>query len=313
MKTVRFSKHFYRLLLSAKALALESDLPSILLMMPAGNDWENAKNAADPIQIVLASFSKEVCATAREQSVPVIELPVSDVTIHDYISIALLSGVASDVFRHGSDVVVMYSAFTNERVDSISLVQMDEHMGRLTSRDLQSIETKVPLNVLKTVVDLAVEIGREGREGKPVGTLFVVGDHKKVLKHSHPTGFDIVRGYKRSERSIFDAKVRESLKEIAQMDGCFVISSDGVVEGTSRLIDTLPVEVALSHGLGARHLAGAAISKNSNSIAIVVSESSGTVRIFQNGETVLTIGHGQRRSFKWEGLDLEDSQRGDEH
>jgi DNA integrity scanning protein DisA with diadenylate cyclase activity len=306
MKHTRFSKHFYRLLQSAKALAVESELPSILLMMPTCNDWETAKKAADPIQIVVASVNKQHCASAPEYGVPVIELPVSDVPIHELISIALLSGVADDIFQQGSEVVVMYSAYTHDRVDSISLVQMDEHLGRLTSRDLQLIETKVPLDVLKAVVDLAVEIGREGREGKPVGTMFVVGDHKKVLKHSRPTGFDVVKGYKRTERSIFDSKVRESLKELAQMDGCFVISSDGVVEGTSRLIDTLPVEVALSHGLGSRHLAGAAISKNTNSLAIVVSESSGTVRIFQNGETSLTIGQGERRAFKWEGLGLED-------
>lgn len=306
MKSTRFSKHFYRLLQSAKALAVESDLPSILLMMPTSNDWENAQKAAEPIKIVVASCNPEVCGSADERGIPVIELPVSDIPIHEFISTALLSGVADDIFRHGCEVVVLYSAYTHDRVDSISLVQMDEHLGRLTSRDLQMIETQVPLNVLKSVVDLAVEIGREGREGKPVGTLFVVGDHKKVLKHSHATGFDIVKGYKRTERSICDSKVRESLKEIAQMDGCFVIAADGVVEGTSRLIDTLPVEVALSHGLGARHLAGAAISKNTKSIAVVVSESSGTVRIFQNGETVLTIGHGIRRSFTWEGLGLDD-------
>lgn len=309
MKTQRFSKHFYRLLQSAKALAVDSELPSILLMLPTCNDWESAKKAAEPIQIVLASGSREQCGWAVAQGVPAIELPVADVPIHELISIALLSGVADDLFRHGSEVVVMYSAYTHDRVDSISLVQMDEHLGRLTSRDLQLIETKVPLNVLKSVVDLAVEIGREGREGKPVGTMFVVGDHKVVLKHSRATGFDVVKGYKRSERNIFEPKVRESLKELAQMDGCFVISSDGVVEGTARLIDTLPVEISLSHGLGARHLAGAAISKNTNSIAIVVSESSGTVRIFQNGETVLTIGHGERRAFKWEGLGLEDVHR----
>ncbi len=306
MKFVRFSKRFYRLLQSARALAMEAEQPSILLMMPTANDWENAKKAAEPIQLVVAAVAKELAQSARESAIPVIDLPPSEIPIQDYIATALLGGVADDIFRQGSEVIVMYSAFAVDRADSISLVQMDEHLGRLTSRDLQSIETKVPLNVLKSVVDLAVEIGREGREGKPVGTMFVVGDHKKVLRHSHPTGFDIVKGYKRSERSIFDSKVRESLKEIAQMDGCFVISSDGVVEGTARLIDTLPVEVALSHGLGSRHLAGAAISKNSNCISIIVSESTGTVRIFQNGETVLTIGRGVRRPFKWEGFSSED-------
>jgi DNA integrity scanning protein DisA with diadenylate cyclase activity len=59
----------------------------------------------------------------------------------------------------------------------------------LTASDLRQLETRVPLDTLKTVVDLALEIGREGREGKPVGTLFVVGDTRKVLGSSRPTGF----------------------------------------------------------------------------------------------------------------------------
>ena len=85
------------------------------------------------------------------------------------------------------------------------------------------------LETLKTLVDLAVDIGREGREGKPVGTLFVVGDHRRVLTFCRPMGFDPVKGYSRSERYLGDAKVREGVKEIAQLDGAFVISSDGTV------------------------------------------------------------------------------------
>ena len=87
----------------------------------------------------------------------------------------------------------------------------------------------MPIETLKTAVDLAVVIGREGREGKPVGTLFVVGDHRNVMKHCNPLGFDPVRGYNVSERRLKDHKVRESLKEIAQLDGALIVSADGTV------------------------------------------------------------------------------------
>jgi hypothetical protein len=80
------------------------------------------------------------------------------------------------------------------KIDSLSYISLDEHLGRLTSRDLKQLETSVPLDTLKTVVDLAVDIGREGREGKPVGTMFVIGDTRRVLSHSHPAGFDPVKG-----------------------------------------------------------------------------------------------------------------------
>ena len=114
-------------------------------------------------------------------------------------------------------------------IDSLSVVRLDEHLGRLTAHDLRQLETSVPLDTLKTAVDLAVAIGREGREGKPVGTLFVVGDHRNVLKHCRPLGFDPVKGYGTHERQLNDSKVREAIKEIAQLDGAFVVAADGTV------------------------------------------------------------------------------------
>ncbi len=62
----------------------------------------------------------------------------------------------------------------------------------------------------------------------------------------------------------------------------------------------------MTTGLGSRHFAGAAISKNTKAISVVVSQSSGTVRIFQNGEVVLRI-EPLERAMKWKNLDTESS------
>jgi diadenylate cyclase len=163
----------------------------------------------------------------------------------------------------------------------------------------------VPLDTLKVVVDLAVEIGREGREGKAVGTMFVVGDTRKVLAHSKPAGFDPVRGYNRKERNLFEARVREGLKEIAQMDGATIVSPDGTVEAACRYVDSSAATITLSKGLGARHWAAAAISRATNAVAVTVSESNGTVRIFQNGEVMLRIEPSHRRPMVWKEFDYE--------
>src|SRR5204862_6982975 len=133
------------------------------------------------------------------------------------------------------------------------------------------------------------EIGRAGREGKPVGTLFVVGDSRKVLSSSHPVGFDPVKGYSRKERNLDDPRVREGIKEIAQLDGAIVVSGEGFVEAAARYIDASAANITLAKGLGARHWAAAAISRQTKAVGVAVSESSGTVRLFQDGEIVLRI------------------------
>ena len=47
---------------------------------------------------------------------------------------------------------------------------------------------------LETVILLAVEISREGREGHKIGTLFVVGDVEQVLKRSKELILDPLKG-----------------------------------------------------------------------------------------------------------------------
>jgi len=228
-----------------------------------------------------------------------------DRPIYERLTQSILEAVADDLLASGSSVVALYSGFDADTIDSLSVINLDEHLNRLTGRDLRQLETRVPLDTLKTVVDLAVEIGREGREGKPVGTLLGVGDSRKVLASSRPAGFDPVRGYGRKERNLDDPRVREGIKEIAQMDGAIIVSGDGVVEAACRYLDCSAANVTLSKGLGARHWAAAAISRATNAVAVTVSQTNGTVRIFQNGEVVLRIEPYLRRPMVWREFEYE--------
>src|SRR5207249_9153230 len=123
----------------------------------------------------------------------------------------------------------------------------------------------------------------------PIGTLLVVGDTRKVLSMSHSINFNPFRGYPPDERDVRDPKVREQIKDLAQLDGAIIIRRDGVAEAACMYIDALAEGITLSKGLSSRHWAAAAISRKTKAIAIAVSQSSGTVRIFQNGEVVLHI------------------------
>ena len=113
-----------------------------------------------------------------------------------------------------------------------------------------------------------------------------------------------MKGYSTAERRLEDSKVRESLKEIAQLDGAFVVASDGTIVAACQYISAPAAEITLSKGLGARHWAGAAISRATGAIAIAVSESNGTVRLFQNGKVMLRI-EPFRRAMKWKDFEYD--------
>ncbi len=146
----------------------------------------------------------------------------------------------------------------------------------------------VDTRVLKQTVTLAVEIAREGREGRKIGTLFVVGDSDEVLNNSRPLILDPLAGHPDETKHIADPNVRETLKELAQLDGAFVVSDAGVVLSAARYIDALSNSLDLPLGLGSRHMAGASVSHRTNAVAVVVSESS-MVRVFDDGVLVSEI------------------------
>jgi diadenylate cyclase len=141
---------------------------------------------------------------------------------------------------------------------------------------------------LEPAIELAVEIAREGREGRRIGTLFTFGDADAVLARSRPLILDPLAGHSDEARKITDPNMRGTIKELAQLDGAFVVSDKGVVVSACRYLDAMASDVVLPFGMASRHLAGASISQATDAIAIVVSESS-MVRIFDDGKLVAEI------------------------
>jgi diadenylate cyclase len=142
--------------------------------------------------------------------------------------------------------------------------------------------------VLESALELALEIAREGREGRRIGTLFTVGKADAVLAASRALILDPLAGHAPSRTHIADPDLRGTLKELAQLDGAFVISEAGIVVAACRYLDASVEQIELPLGFGSRHLAGASISKSLGALAIVVSES-GVVRVFHGGQIQATL------------------------
>lgn len=304
MKRTPLPPLFSSLLQAAERVASDIQAAGVLLLTDAPFDFKEVASVLKNVRLIVTSHVADVQQAAREDGIPLV--PLSDEPQARQVQLAqsLVEAIADDLLQTGSRVVVLYSGFDRDAIDTLGVVSLYEHLARLTSRDLQRLETRVPLETLRRVVDLAVEIGREGREGKKVGTLFVIGQHRKVLEMSHESVHDPFRGYGRKERLIRSAKVRESIKELAQIDGAFLISSDGVVMAAGRILDAPAEDLSLSKGLGARHWAAAAISKATRAVAVAVSESTGTVRIFRDGAVVLRI-EPMDQAMRWQDLDTE--------
>jgi DNA integrity scanning protein DisA with diadenylate cyclase activity len=155
-------------------------------------------------------------------------------------------------------------------------------------RDLCEGQHRACYQTLEQVLLLAVEIAREGREGRKVGTLFVVGDADETLRRSRCLILDPLQGHPDSLKRLDSPGMRETIKELAQLDGGFIVSDEGVVLSACRHLDSSSAGIDLPLGLGSRHMAAASITKQTRAVAVAVSESS-VVRLFVGGQVVADV------------------------
>ena len=213
MKQLRFTDRFKMLFNMAVRLSETVEADGVMILLDGTADWARLRKQGDGARIIVVANTPAELAGASDAGLsPVAVNMPGRSTIS---SPALLEAVADDILAPGSRVVAVYSGFEPDTVDSVSVISLGEHLDRLTGRDFAAGDTG-SLGDAQGRSQLAVEIGREGAS-KPVGTMFVVGDTRKVLNHSKPAGFDPVRGYNRKEHPL-EARVREGIKSDGRGD-----------------------------------------------------------------------------------------------
>ncbi len=171
----------------------------------------------------------------------------------------------------------------SNQFDTLVVVDVEREFQTLLTGSTDLLPADVTPEVLERAVAVATELAVEGREGRPIGCLMVVGDHERVEKLTKPLVLNPFFGYKEEDRNILNPFMDETIKEFSSLDGAFIIRGDGVVVSAGSLIQATDVEHNLPSGLGSRHAAAAAISMATRCIAIVVSSSSGQVTLFRRG------------------------------
>jgi diadenylate cyclase len=169
---------------------------------------------------------------------------------------------------------------------AILVYSIEEASGMI---DLEAFGQIVPVPVMEAALALAMEIGAEGREGRAVGTAFIIGEGDLILANSHQLILNPYWGHPREITSILNRENWESVKEFAQLDGMFVIDRDGSVLAAGRYMDMDSRSVNLPGGLGGRHRAVAAMTKLIPVAGIIISESGGIVRIYRDGVCRLSL------------------------
>ena len=201
----------------------------------------------------------------------------------DRVWIAWINKAIRDDKGHIVEILCIGNDITDRKRDGVVRISTD------TWKDLVIADSDVKEDVFDAVFHICTEISIEGREGKPVGTTFLIGDTKNVLEKSRQIILNPFEGHKPEARVVMNPGLKENIKALAQLDGAFVITGDGFVESVGRYITVDTSNVKLPGGMGTRHNSVAAITQVTKTVGIVVSQSGGVITIFRNGQILKKI------------------------
>ncbi|MDR2779049.1 MAG: diadenylate cyclase [Puniceicoccales bacterium] len=196
----------------------------------------------------------------------------------------ILLGIAKKIISHNAKICCIGCNTVSNILDTLFIVNVQDEFHQVLSSNTSFLQNDIKPEVLERVLSIATEIAIEGREGKAVGCLFVIGDINKISLFMKSLVFNPFYGYPEAERSIFNPFMDETIKEFSLIDGAFVIRGDGIIESAGTLIYIPNHNVIMPGGFGTRHTAAASISSVADCIAIAVSESTRAVTLFKNGQ-----------------------------
>lgn len=271
----------------ARLLAEETGASRIVLHADAIDDVGSLKGIEHEKGIIIVTGDKSLASAGPFKERPVAFVPFNRANRSAQVEVSLLFLLSEGLVKKGERVISVFGYPQSGTFDSIFYTDIDREFKLYFAFDTEDRPDDLSQPVFTRVLQLASELAVEGREGKSVGTLFVVGDYENVRRYCQQLIINPFQGYRDEERNILDPSLQDTIKEYSRIDGAFVIRGDGVIVSAGTYIRADSPVARFQAGLGARHAAAATVSSLTRALAVTVSESTQTISLFRSGERFL--------------------------
>jgi hypothetical protein len=275
----------------ARQLARDVDARAVVVYADAmtGDDELRQIVRTMDLPTILVTRSGEEAPPVGFGSPVRVSVPDVQMTRAAQVKTALLVCLARGVLHKGDRVICLSGVDRSGALDTLSVLNLGSEPELFSLFDPKSFGGDLAPEVFERVLMLATQLAVEGREGRPVGALFVLGDSERVLRQSRGLVLNPFQGHPESGRNVLDPALEETLKEFSALDGAIVVRGDGVVLTAGSHLMPSPAATRLTSGLGTRHGAAAGISASTGAVAICISQSTGTVSVYKSGQLVTDI------------------------
>ena len=293
MAEAKLEREFIR---SALALASRPEVDRLLIV--TDHPLSPAELRGRPLKkkLVYAVTAEPIADQVWARRYLAVVIPPYDYTRVERIKVALVACRSEGLVRDGDTIVALAGMSQDKSLDTLIRVKIGaEQEEERVQVDAIGLPPGFSSQVVEALIHVAMEIGAQGYEGHAVGTILVVGDATEVMEKSRQIMINPFQGVSEVDRNCLDPAIRDAVKAFAVLDGAFVVREDGVVLAAGRYLQSVATDTHVPMGLGARHAAAAAVTAETRAIAITVSQTSGTVRVFKQGEIVLELHQTARR------------------
>jgi DNA integrity scanning protein DisA with diadenylate cyclase activity len=291
-ETTRLDREFLK---SALALASQAEVDHLLVIGDSPISPAELRGRKCRKKLIYAVTSDRLSQELIARKERAVVIPAYDYSRTERVKMAVVSALQQGVFKEG-DAVLCLTGRIGRHLDTMMTMRIGGSLDDRVAIEGVKLGDEFNSQVVDALIQLALQIGQEGFEGHPIGTIITIGDHNAVMETSRQLTINPFQGLSEAERNALDPKIREAIKNFSVLDGAFVIREDGVVLAAGRYLSASDDSVKIPLGLGARHAAAASITATTRCIALVVSQTSGAVRLFKEGSIVLELHQTARRT-----------------
>jgi hypothetical protein len=292
MADARFDREFVR---AALALAARGEVDRFLVVSDHPLQPQEIRGRPIKRKLVYAVTREALVNQLASKKYQVVAIPPYDYTRLEKVKVALVACQSEGLLKDGDTILALAGHGPERNLDTLVRVRLGDEDDEPIRVDSLDLGPEFSSQVVENLLHVAMEIGAQGYEGHPTGTILVVGDSTAVMEQSRQLTLNPFAGMSEADRNCMDPPIRDAIKTFAVLDGAFIIREDGVVLSAGRYLQVFSKDVKLPIGLGARHSAAAAVTRATKAVAVTVSQTTGTVRFFKEGEIVLELHQTARR------------------
>jgi len=273
-----------RFLMQAKRIAKMSNSTAVVLFGDTFSQGINLENIFEDLKLMIVTEHPQESFGGKDISF--LNVKAFSESRLSQVSSAVLLGLTRGYFNLKDKICCVGGRINSNCIDTIAVLDIATEFSNFFGFEKEILPAGVKPEVLERILAIATELAVEGREGKPVGCMFIIGDSKKIQPFTKQLVLNPFFGYVAEDRNVLSPFMDETIKEYSMLDGAIVVDGSGILDSAGTLIHVPDFKLNVPGGYGSRHAAAYSISLVIDCFAVAVSSSSGVITLFRNGKMI---------------------------